>query len=303
MALINILKYLWQHPANRGNRIAAIWRFVRWQMTKRLRKLPIDIGVAPGVSLRCYPASTSASAMIYCNGLPDYHEMLFLKRYLRKGDTFVDVGANIGVYTVMAETVIGPEGRVIAFEPGCEAADRFRENIILNQFANVTFYQAALGAHAGRETFLTGRDTTNRLSAGGAQRGDRASVEVDVLVLDDILAGVAADLGKMDIEGAEPLAMLGAERALSRANPPAWLLEMNGSLHEFGYTEEDFTALLENAGYHLARYDADRNLIEVGGQPWRHSENVLAIAHAALQDVAHRVGALVVSIEPGVVPR
>lgn len=303
MVLIKILKYLWQHPANRGNKIAAILRFVSWQMTKRLRKVPLDIEVAPGVSLRCYRDSTSASAMIYCNGLPDYHEMLFLKRYLRKGDTFVDVGANIGVYTVIAETIIGPEGRVIAFEPGCEAADRFRENITLNQFANVTFYQAALGARVGRETFLTGRDTTNRLSGGGLLERNGASVEVDVLVLDDIFAGVQADLGKMDIEGAEPLAMLGAERALSRATPPVWLLEMNGSLHEFGYSEEDFAAFLENAGYRLAKYDAHRNLIELGGQPWRHSENVLAIAHTALKAVAHRVGASVVSIEAEVVLR
>ena len=78
------------------------------------------------MTLRCYPDSPSASAMIYCHDSPDFHEMNFIRRYLRAGDTFLDIGANIGVYSLLAASRVGPSGRVVAFEPAKQASKKNR---------------------------------------------------------------------------------------------------------------------------------------------------------------------------------
>jgi hypothetical protein len=70
--------------------------------------------------LRCYPHSTSASGVIYC-GLPEWAEMRFLLDYLRPGEGFVDVGANIGTYSLLAASV--PDVVAWAFEPSRDPSD------------------------------------------------------------------------------------------------------------------------------------------------------------------------------------
>ena len=95
-------------------------------------------------------------------------------------------------------------------------------------------------------------------------------------------------MGKMDIEGAEPLAFDGAARLLAARNPPVWLLEINGALRAFGWTEAAFRDRLEGAGYRLALYDADDFRLRPADDPWRERDNCLAIADMAL--VERRLG-------------
>ncbi len=292
--ILKVLKYIWDHPANRGRQVRAIARAVVWQLRKRLLTRPIDISVFGGLTLRCYPDSPSASLVIYCDENPDYHEMHFLRRYLLDGDKMLDVGANIGVYSLLGASLVGHSGHIIAFVPGPEANRRLKENIAINGLKNVSIYSCALGDKNSEINFLDKCDTTNRIQT--ADDIGQSVITVPLVRLDEIIDGTFA-IGKMDIEGAEPDALRGAQEMLKRSNPPVWLLELNGSLHAFGYTESSFAKWLSEQGYDLALYDADRNEINfTNSTPWLVSPNVFAIARNRKHEVAERCRAHLIEI-------
>lgn len=289
---IKTLGYVWGHPANRSRKLAAVCDAVAWQIKKRLHPVPHDVRVFGGLTLRCYPDSPSASLVIYCDESPDYHEMHFMRRYLKLGDAVLDVGANVGVYTLLAASLVGARGRVVSFEPGPLARSRLLENVQLNGLGNVEVHACALGEQTGEVHFLDRCDTTNRMQTQSDL--GQSSIRVPVARLDDVVSLECA-LGKMDIEGAEPLALRGAGRLMAGANPPVWLLELNGSLHAFGHTEQAFAAWLAEHGYDLCLYDADRHVLDFSrSQPWLESANVFAVARTRKTEVALRCGASVV---------
>jgi hypothetical protein len=115
--VLSVLKYIWNHRANNNRRLTVIIYGVAWQLYKRITGYHFDIKIFYNIKIRCYPNSTSASSLIYCSGMPDFHEMRFMKDYLRKGDGFIDVGANIGAYTLLAASLVGSSGRVDSIHP------------------------------------------------------------------------------------------------------------------------------------------------------------------------------------------
>ena len=117
-----LIRFVLRHPANRGRAISALARFVAWQAWKRVVGRPRDLRFRDGFRLRAWPDSTVASMMIYCRGRPDWHEALFLRHFLKPGDGFVDVGAHVGTYSLLAGALVGPSGWVEAFEPAADAA-------------------------------------------------------------------------------------------------------------------------------------------------------------------------------------
>ena len=141
-----------------------------------------------------------------------------------RGDGFVDVGSNIGTYALFARSLVGPEGRVDAFEPHPTAAERLRENITLNDLDNVVVHEAAVSAAPGTSEFLTEFDVSNSIITS-AHRG-RATIAVPTVTLDEALAGEHFALGKLDIEGFEFAALSGATQRLESADPPVWIIEI-----------------------------------------------------------------------------
>ena len=291
--ILNVVKYIWTHPANRGRQFSSIYHSIKWQIRKRLISGYVDIKVFDTLRLRCYPDSPSASLVIYCNEYPDYHEMHFMRRYLRPGDAVLDIGANIGVYSLLAASCVGVSGHIVAFEPGLKAYQRLMENISLNQLNNITVHACAVGDQSGYIDFLADCDTTSRIRS--KVDFDIPTIKVPVLRLDDVIKLDCA-LGKMDIEGAEPIALQGAQKLLKKANPPIWLLELNGSLRAFNFSEEVFVAWLTSQGYDICLYDADRlELNFTHFQPWLKSPNVFAVAHDRKRSIAERCGAYLIS--------
>lgn len=98
--------YIWSHPNFKQQRLQSILKFLGWQVYKRLTCSYLDIQLIPNVKkIRCYLDSRSAAAVLY-SGLFDYDDMNFLLRYLRTEDSFLDIGANVGVYTLLAASKI-----------------------------------------------------------------------------------------------------------------------------------------------------------------------------------------------------
>ena len=152
-------------------------------------------------------------------------ELAYLEEILAPGGVFVDVGANFGVYTLVASSLVGLEGRVLAAEPTAQSFAVLQQNLELNRSSNVEAFQVAL-AEANSKSWLNyGWDPVgNWLSQNGGEgegEGDQGE-EVRTESLDQILedAGVDhVDAIKIDVEGAEERVLRGAIRCLTNLRP------------------------------------------------------------------------------------
>lgn len=238
--------------------------------------------------LLCYPHSTAATAVLY-RGLYDWSEMNFLLQYLRPGDCFVDVGANVGVYSLLATAVDGTT--VIAVEPSTATADRLEENVRLNGLEDrIAVGRVAAGATSGGEVEVTkGLDARNRVVrptrfVQGQPRSEAPPAEsetVPLATVDSLTAGSAVALLKVDVEGYEFEVLSGATDLLE-SHRPALILETNDV--------EPVRMLLDRHGYTVVSYDPATRRLEAKG-PLRAtagSKNVLAVAD--LDEAAARLG-------------
>ncbi len=127
---------------------------------------------------------------------------------LRPGDVFFDVGAFVGPYTLLASRRVGPDGRVVAFEPDARARSLLQRNIEANGATNVTVLPVALGDHEGTVRFAASGDSVGHIASDG-------EVEVEMATLDGICArlGFEPTVMKVDIEGGEAAALGGSDVA------------------------------------------------------------------------------------------
>ncbi len=233
------LRFITKHPLSSKRPAAALYRYLRWQIESRLRR-EVEFNWIEGSKLLVRNGMTGATGNIYC-GLHEFADMVFLLHLLSPGDLFIDAGANIGSYTVLASAVCG--ARSIAVEPDPGTMRSLKRNIEANGIKErVTFVEAALGAQTGVARFTVGQDTTNRVvKVGGAD-----TREVKVLRLDEILAGLSPVFIKIDVEGYEPEVIAGA---LNTLRGPSLLAIEIETVDEFVRAE------LEAAGFQKAAYE------------------------------------------------
>ncbi|WFU18786.1 FkbM family methyltransferase [Bradyrhizobium sp. CB3481] len=197
--------------------------------------------------------------LIYYLGTFEPYCLPFLRGCVSKGGTIVDVGANIGFYTLEAAAAVGSSGHVVAIEAAPSHANALRQNVELNGLQNVSIIESAVG-HAHGEATLSRADEDNlgMFSLGGA--GGVESHTVTVRTIDELLEerGVhSVDLIKMDIEGSEYSALLGADRIL-RTLRPAILVELNESaLRRCGSSSSEVLGLLHGLNYLGWKIDRD----------------------------------------------
>ena len=173
------------------------------------------------------------------NGNYEVLETKFVEHCLKAGDTFLDIGANIGWFTISAASIVGAEGMVYAFEPR-NTTFKYLEKTVssnsLNQYVQV--FHCALGAKKDTLRIVWGTGTSN---PGGTWLVSRKEVsdflstdthtyqDIKVEKLDEFTQIKNVNLIKIDVEGAEPLVLLGAERILRDCRPIV-LSELNEEL-------------------------------------------------------------------------
>lgn len=142
----------------------------------------------------------------------------FIEKHLKPGDTFVDAGANIGFYTILAGQLVGIEGQIFSVEMLEGTAKILRRHIELNRLDNVTVVQRALSEKSGEYVIARaqpGRSGLASIVSTATPQG--LEFKIETTTLDTILAGVdKVSLMKMDLEGAEELALAGAKGILPR---------------------------------------------------------------------------------------
>ena len=195
-------------------------------------------------------------------------ELAFVLGRLRPGDTFLDVGAHIGYFSLPAALRVGPRGRVIAVEPVAASAALLRRNVVLNRFENVDVIEAAASNRDGEATLRICADSEMWASIrSGTFDNEAATVSVPMRSLDGILAerGWPAVAGiKIDVEGAESDVLRGADETLRR-NPDAFLLfEASGGGPGRVAATLETLELLEARGYRFRRLTGRRLAPPVG---------------------------------------
>jgi FkbM family methyltransferase len=192
--------------------------------------------------LEVIPGDVVGKSMVYF-GVYEYALSTLLRAFLKPGATFVDVGANIGYYTVLAASLVGSGGRVYAFEPSPRVRRRLERNVELNQLAQVRIRSEALTREAGMVRLIEPEGRNNDGLAYVDKAGGTDGVEVRAMRLDDDpeLAARVPDLIKVDVEGGEPDVFAGAERILSANQAPSVFFESfelardAGILRAYGY--------------------------------------------------------------------
>jgi FkbM family methyltransferase len=237
--------------------------FAAWQVWKRTTRRPITARYWRGLKVRVHPDSKSAGLALY-TGLPEYDDMLFTDRFLRPGDVVIDVGANIGLYSLLAASRVG-DGRVIALEPHPVASGRLRENVALNSMRNIEVRAEAAGAESGAARLTANFDTTNYIVLEGAPPD---SIGIPLIPLDDLVrSGEKVALVKIDAEGFEAAVLAGAGRLLAEASVTAWIVEVNGLGGRYDSGGETILEMFDRYGYLPYRYFADENLLKPGDAP------------------------------------
>jgi len=145
-----------------------------------------------------------------------------LKEFLRAGETFIDVGCNKGDFSLLASRLVGPQGRVLAFEPHPENCRWIRKSIAKNDYRNIDLYEFALSdANGATQLHLGEKSGTHTLRAGRLQR-EKGTLEIKTRRLDDLLQEIrfhrSIKAMKIDVEGAELDVLKGARETIAR-NP------------------------------------------------------------------------------------
>ncbi|MBX3426175.1 MAG: hypothetical protein KF688_10885 [Pirellulales bacterium] len=129
VSLLNTWKFIANHPLGRLHRRASISRWARWQLGSRLLKHPVEYPFVNDSRLVVERSMQGATGNIYV-GLHEFVEMSFVLHLLRPGDLLLDLGANVGVYTILASAVCG--ARSLACEPAPTTYQRLVRNIRAN---------------------------------------------------------------------------------------------------------------------------------------------------------------------------
>ncbi len=179
-----------------------------------------------------------------------------LVRELQSGDVFYDVGANAGFFSLLASKCVGPTGRVYAFEPLPENICSIRSQLELNGIENCTVVEAAVSDCQSKIEFCNGSTTSTAHILGLRNRvGEDNVFSVNATTIDGFARdAVPADFIKVDIEGAEIMALRGASSCLGGDHPPRMLIEFHG--------EE----LVREGCSVLSGYDYD--LLSLTGEPF-----------------------------------
>ncbi len=220
------------------------------------------------------------SRCLFVGGCIDPNEFAFLECVLEQGMVFVDVGANEGLYTLFAAK---RAATVLAIEPSSREFDRLRANLELNSFTNVRARKLALSNHSGEGVLHVsgyeheGQNTFGEFSYLGVESSEVE--KVPLVRLDDLLneEGLQkVDIIKLDIEGAEFLALDGARNTLTTSRPLLLLEIFDSALRRQGSSAAEVVALLKSFDYEIYVFD------QTSGRPIKSecysgvSENIVA---------------------------
>ncbi|MFO1046631.1 MAG: FkbM family methyltransferase [Geminicoccaceae bacterium] len=181
-----------------------------------METIELDLPVVPPIQMRLHEADELISRVLRRHRLWEAASSWFCLRHVRPGDHAVDVGANIGYYSLLLSRLAGESGQVDAFEPEPSNLTLLRANLRMNGCANVRVHPVALADIPGRRELYLCRSNRGDHRLGHAPERDRIAVPVTTA---DLLLGTQSakiDLVKIDAQGAEELVLVGMRRLIEQ---------------------------------------------------------------------------------------
>lgn len=195
----------------------------------------------------------------------ELEEIDFLQRYIRPGDTFIDIGTNVGLFSLHASKTMGHSGRVISFEPSSPTIERLKENIALNDFTNIEVIAKGLSSQPGFLDLVVagnGYDAFNSFAApamGTITHKEKVEVTtMDFFSTQKKIALKDVSLVKVDVEGWELQVLKGGRNFFGDADAPVLLVEFTETnAQNAGTSCLELGNFLGELGYTLYAYDAN----------------------------------------------
>jgi FkbM family methyltransferase len=244
---LNSIRFISSHPLGRRDKAKTLLRIASWQLRSRLQHEIVVPWIADQ-KLAVKRGMTGATGNIYV-GLHEFTDMMFLLQFLRRGDVFLDIGANVGAYTVLASGVC--KASTQAFEPDPSALAALKRNVEINNLQDlVTVHEVALGASNREVAFTLDLDTANRV----ATAEDQHYQLIQQKQLDSVIGNGEPTLAKLDVEGHEEEVLLGGQSLLAEDSFRAIELETVTSVAQ---------DILAKNGFRRAFYDPFRRLLSM----------------------------------------
>ena len=175
-------------------------------------------GLAAGYRMWISPAEN----LSYVVGTAEPHLQRAIRKYVKRGDTVYDIGANVGYVSLSLAKRVGKDGRVFAFEPVPENLEMLRKNIGLNQLANVSIERVAVSDRAGSDVIRVAGNLSTASMAWHQHDPTAVEIAIQTVVIDELTSAGRLPMPgfvKIDVEGAEGRTLSGMRRTIAAARP------------------------------------------------------------------------------------
>lgn len=285
MSFIRTCQYIANHPMNERRRTQALLTFLRWQIGTRILRQPVIFEWLLNVRVILQRGDKGMTQNLYC-GLHDFHDMAYLLHILTEQDLFIDIGANVGSYTLLASGA--KRARTYCFEPIPSTYTRLLDNLAINNLDSlVTALNLGLSDHEDEILFTTHHDSGNHvLTEADAHE---ASVAVKVRTLDSILPAESPSMMKIDVEGYETKVLQGAKETLAKPSLHSVIMEFSGDSNRYGFDENNLLQMMLNYEFAPYRYDPfTRTLLPLTGRNDSHGNTLFLRNATAIQEKLSR---------------
>lgn len=195
---------------------------------------------------------------VYLTGLYEPPTAALFVHLVKPGSTVVDIGANAGFFSLLSAKLVGPKGKVVAFEPIPSVRERLLENIALNGYCQIDVREVAVSDKAGSLTMYEGPAGHKGISSLRPLKQLTSTLVVEVVALDQLAGQIGKiDFIKIDVEGAEMLALFGMRQLLQRDHPYLIIEFTDDLLGSFGHSVSQMAEVLTALGYRLYRVTDD----------------------------------------------
>ena len=211
-------------------------------------------------------SDTGLAPYLLMHGVFGEYETELVKEIVKPGAVVIDVGANIGYFTLLFSRLAGEGGKVYAFEPDPKNHELLLKNLDVNKVGNTTAVKKALSNKTGKtKLFLDQLNLGDMSMAAGNIDNPAGFLEVETITLDEYLAGEQekrVDFIKIDVQGAEALVIEGAEKTIKTAKPKILLEFWPWGLRNLGSDPEALLRRIEGYGYTIKVLDVQNFVLK-----------------------------------------
>lgn len=245
------IRVIQTHPLAKHRPVYSISKYISWLISTKTGLFNQKQYLKETILIAQPGASSLMHA--YFLGLPEFDEMSFLIHFLRADDSFVDVGANMGIFSLLASSYAGCKCE--AFEPVPQTFNALDKMISVNKINDkVKARNIGISNEEGQLYFTKDYGTTNRVVNNPDYNQIPFLVKVNVRALDEAIDSKNVKLLKIDVEGFEWNVLQGATKILSDENLWTLIVEINGRNEQFGVTPESILEYLSTFGYEPFKY-------------------------------------------------